>query len=220
MASTLTKQQAKTLVLVSIAAAALGCIADILILYHPDAVYERGDYQFLLSISESRLLIGSMMGVFAIPIYLCGIYVVIMKNIKCPFRGFIVFMCCVMIAVIGCVYHGMIAMVGYVLKSADNPITEIAKVRIYFDPYAAVMVITFFVGCMAFGYLMYVKKQWTLMMSNPLSTYFICVLCYVAVPSLGRILLPAAFNLSVCVFMVAFYITLCDDNQFVKKKGR
>ena len=193
------------IVLVSAIAAILGCVADVLLLYEPNAVYETGDYQFLLDIPQNRIYIGSILGVLTIPIYLSGIYVISMKYINNKLIGFISFMSCIIIAVIGCVYHGSIPLVAYILRKSDNPLLEIESIRLYFDIYAAGLAVTFFLFCGIFGYMMITQKQWILVMSNPIMTYLVCLLTYLAIPDIGRILLPAGFNLSVAILMFAVY---------------
>ena len=199
------------IVLISTTMAFAGCVADVLLLYEPNAKYEDGDYLFLLGISQDRLLAGSFLGVATIPIYLSGIYVVINKYIQNKFAALISFICCVYIAVIGCVYHASIPMVGYILKASDSPLTEIEEIRIYFDVYAVVLAISFFTVCIVFGYLMYLKKEWTLLSVNPIITYCACILSYIAVPSVGRILLPIGFNLSIAILMNVMYFKLHNE---------
>eukprot|EP01084_Bolivina_argentea_P055760 102171_1 len=203
----------KVCIIVSIIAAILGCIADILLLYEPNAHYENADYQFLLNISQQRLYIGSILGVITIPIYLSGLYIICNEYIKNTLMSFISFMCCVIIAVIGCVYHSSIPLVGYILKHSENPLQEIDNIRFYFDPYAAGLTITFFIACTTFGYLMFVTKQWLLVLVNPIVTYVACISLYIMMPNIGRILLPTGFNLSIAVLMTGVYHVLYSNGN-------
>ena len=203
----------KACILISIVAALLGCVADVLLLYEPNAVYENGDYQFLLDISQRRLLLGSVLGVVSIPVYLCGIYVLSARLVRNKTHAFASLMACVVIAVIGCVYHASIPLVGYILKASDEPVSEIERIRVYVDLYAAGLAVSFFACCLGFGCLMSAQRQWLLLACNPMCTYCVCLLCYLLLPQLGRIVLPAAFNLSIAVLMAAVLHLLSDEDN-------
>ncbi len=221
---------AQKLILISIVACFIGCIADVLLLYSPVGKYESGDYQFLNTISEDSLFWGHYLGIFFIPFELLGFWVISRTFINSDnilsakwantgFAGIGFLMC------IGVAYHGMIAFVAAILREASNGAEILDNVRNLFEPFGAILAVLFFVFTSIACYFIWKRKStlpsWVVFF-NPIFIYLLLVLCYKLIPSIGNYLIVAGFNFSNGVFLLACFFALNNRNtesKFAIKNG-
>jgi len=200
----------KRLLLISILAAFIACIADVLLLYHPDGGYHLGDYRFLQDLSLNRILFGHYLGLLTIPFELLGIWVVVdsFTSLTKRIRG-VAFSIAVFILVIGVAYHGMIVFVAQAIQ--HNGLAIVDELRLYFEPFGAILGVLFVVLCGAMIYAF--NKGWSILPRsviwfNPILTYLVLIVLYFAIPIVGNLLIVMGFNLAIAVFLLAVFLKI------------
>ncbi|CAN5356245.1 hypothetical protein BH09BAC1_BH09BAC1_02050 [soil metagenome] len=189
---------------IAIAAALLGAVADVLLLYSPNGGYEMGDYAFLRDISTNRIVIGHYLGIFFIPLEMLGLFH-IYRCIK-PAGGWMpwaVVIGALFIGYPGVAYHGMVAFIHTLVTQGTAGAALIEHMRMLSEPVGAALAVG---GLAVAGVFMYVvlKKhtfypKW-MACTNPGTFYIIIALTYLLIPPVGNLLMPAAFNLSFALF--------------------
>ncbi len=196
----------KVFLIISIIAAFLGCIADVLLLYSPNGNYHSGDYAFLMDISLDNIIWGHYLGVLLIPLELLGLWVVIDTfNIKIHQK--IIALCTIAwILTVGVAYHGMIVFVAEAMQK--DGIHRAMELKHYFEPFGAFLAIGFviLIVLMIIG----LRKKISdlplkIIFWNPAIIYLLLIILYFLFPPIGNILIVAGFNLSIAVFLMAIY---------------
>ncbi len=198
----------KYLLLISIIAALLGCIADVFILYSPNGGYETGNYLFLKDIDLFYAKIGHFLGIFCIPLELLGLIAIhrtLPQTIKN--QGFIIACLAVYITVPGVAYHALVSMLTIAIQNNINP--KIIKQMIFLiEPLGAVL----FLGLIIMTILL-VKIIWNaniypkyMIFFTPFSFYIYFILLYLFVPIIGNYTAVAGFNLSfACFYSIVYF---------------
>ncbi len=200
----------KKLLIISICAALLSCVADVLLLYSPLGNYHTGDYAFLKDIPLERMMWGHYLGILLIPFELLGIGVVINSFHKINIQKKIVAMAaCIFVLTVGVAYHGMIIFVASAIQ--QNGIESAQELKYYFEPFGAILGILFVVLTILFIH--GIHKRWTwlpkkIVAFNPAFIYILLIIIYLIFPPLGNILIVAGFNLAIAVFLIAVYFNL------------
>lgn len=202
---------------VAMCAAVLGAVADLLLLYNPNGGYFDNTYMFLLDISQTRLMAGHFLGIFAIPLEMLGLFQVYRALKPAGTKlAWAVMICTLYLGFPGVVYHGTVAFTGAYLKlmqQAPANFEQMAdlwpQVRLLSDVLAAALPAGFFVLS---GLLLYtILKKPTLYPRwmaafTPITFYVIFFLAFFIVKPVGAVLIPAGFNLSFLgFFAVSIY---------------
>lgn len=196
----------------SIIAAIIGCVADVLLLYHPDGNYHLGDYQFFLGISKERIIPGYYLGVLFIAFELIGFWLVskaIFPKEKQKDRLFFASLC--FLFLLGIVYHAAVTFIGVIIKEADNGLEIIQQYQSLFRPLEIIMGV--FLVIPTFFIIQRILKGVTLfpkwiVFFNPVLIYGIVILLYLFIPVIGNFLIVAGFNLSNGIFLAACFYAL------------
>lgn len=196
-----------TLLLVSIFACVLGCIADILLLYHPDGNYHLGDYQFFKGISKERMVPGYYLGILFIAFELLGFWIIsktIYPKENKKNRFFFGLVCYLFL--LGIIYHAAVTFVGVFIKEVDDGLAIITAYQSLFRPLEVIMgsfliLVTFFIVSRILKGLTLLPK-WIIFF-NPALVYAFIILIYFIFPLIGNYLIVAGFNLSNAVFLSA-----------------
>jgi hypothetical protein len=197
---------------ISIMAACIGCIADILLLYHPDGNYHLGDYQFFLDISKGRMIPGYYLGILFIAFELLGFWLVskaIFPKEKQKNSLFFASIC--FLFLLGVVYHAAVTFIGVIIKETPNGLDIINQYQSLFRPLEIIMGI--FLIIPTFFIIQRVLKGNTLLPKwivffNPVLVYGIIILFYLFIPIIGNLLIVAGFNLSNGIFLAACFYAL------------
>lgn len=197
--------------LIAIAAALIGVVADICLLYSANGGYETGDFAFMGDVSWNSLLWGHYLGVLVIPFEACGIWLVY-EGLKPAGKKFSLAALVLGLWIMfpGVSFHG--ATYGMRIP-ADQPSDQAAEwvevLRPFLEPLGAIFAVGFFTLILMFSWKVWqgkslFKKQ--ILLFSPLLTYPLWVGAYFAIPSLGNYLLPAGFNLSMAIFFAAMLL--------------
>lgn len=189
---------------IAITAALLGAVADVLLLYSPRGGYETGDYQFLLDISQERIIIGHYMGIFFIPLAMLGLFHVY----RCimPAGGALpwaIVLGALFIGYPGVAYHGMVAFIHTLVHQGGADAALLDYFRLLSEPVGGVLALGG--GIVAILFMFVVLKRPThyakwMAFANPGVFYLVIALSYLLIPPVGNLLMPAAFNLSFAIF--------------------
>lgn len=180
---------------VAIAGAILGMVGDGALLYAPTGGYMEGDYAFLRDIPTTRLLWGHYLGILAIPFEAAGLYLVWLGLLP---RGKKVALGAVAVGLyllfLGVAYHGGV----YPLAAA----ARMDALLPFSEPLGLGFAGAFFVSVSAFTWAILRGKtaypRWVAV-ASPLVSYAGIMGLYFAVPSLGNLLAPMGFNLSMAI---------------------
>jgi hypothetical protein len=208
-----------TLAYVAIIAAFIGAVADVLLLYNPAGGYEKGDYFFLLPISEGRLLAGHYLGIFFIPISMLGLLHVY-HSLK---PGGITLAAIICLAAVylgfpGVVYHGAVGPMAWFIHHSrtimpPSPDSVPPVVHAYVDALAVALPLGFAIVSGLFTFMVWKRptryNKWMLF-CNPATFYIVIIITYLVIPPVGNVLAPAGFNLS---FMLFFICSLRAERQ-------
>ena len=210
--------------LLAVLAAILLSIADISFLYSPKGGYESEEMLFLLDIPLWRLKLGHFLGVFILPFYLFG-YWIVYRALKPAGRWFSlpIFWIITYGVIVGAVLHGSIAMYAILMQeheAAANVETgrvlfQLMEISLdLFEPFQATAFLCF--GLTAIWYFVAVFFKQTLLprwmaFLNTILLHAPIVAAYFLIPSLGNILMPAAMNIAHVVFF--FLITIHTWNK-------
>ncbi len=202
----------KLLLIIAMIAAAIGCLADYLLLYASSGNYHLGDYKFLLEIPLGRLSWGHYLGILFIPFELLGFYV-FAKGFKPLGRRypFLIMIVAIWLVTLGVAYHGMLAFVGQFLHEAPEKTLMLEQTRHLFEPLSFIMAVGFFVFAMlTILWIFQGKTDWTkkIIPFNPVLGYMVITLVYFAFPLIGNILMVMGFNLANLVFFGACLVFL------------
>ncbi len=199
---------------IAIAAAFMGAVADVLLLYSPNGGYETGDYQFLKDIDTNRIVVGHYLGLLFIPLEMLGLFH-IYRCLK-PAGGWLpwaVVVGALFIGYPGVAYHGMVAFIHTLVNqgTADAALSE--HLRLLSEPVGGALAVGGGVVAVLFAYTVLKKPtlypRW-MAFANPGTFYIVFALSYLIVPPVGNVLLPAAFNLS---FMLFFACSLVAERK-------
>ncbi len=204
MATSTTTDYPRLAAKVAIAAALLGAVADLLLLYSPNGGYETGDYQFLKEISTNRIIVGHYLGILFIPLEMLGLFH-IYRCIK-PAGGWMpwaVVMGALFVGYPGVAYHGMVAFIHTLVTQGTADAGLMEHMRLLSEPVGAALAVG---GLAVAGIFMYIviKKptlypKW-IAFANPGTFYVVIAISYLLIPPVGNVLMPAAFNLSFLLF--------------------
>lgn len=212
--------QVKIASIIALIASLVGALADVLLLYNPAGGYETGDYHFLMDIPETRLLVGSYLGVFFIPLEILGLWHVYRalepagKKLVYP----MIFMAVYAIFP-GVVYHGTIGFTATFLKlsplmSPELLNTNMDFLKALFEPLGATLFVLFTIASLLFVYIVTTKEthycKW-MAIANPFGIYMVFVLLYLSVPTIGNLLIPAGFNLAFFFFFLCSLLAVRED---------
>lgn len=204
---------------IGMAAALLGCIGDVLLLYVPNGGYEKWDYTFFSSIAYWRLLAGHYLGVLFIPFQLVGFWQ-IYQAIKSAENRFVlpVMAMTLYVIIIGVAYHGMLGELGTFLQLNESSglATEIrattkAQLIAFLEPLGGVLFVLFLgISLGLWSIIRYQNTLYPRWMAwvNPLFIYVLITGVYVLFPSWGSALMVAGFNLSIFILLTCSTIVL------------
>ncbi len=185
---------------------------DALARYSPDL-----GYQFMSGISEDRLSAGHFFAVLGLPFYILGcwhMYLMLrpankklaQATLLVAAYGFIV----------GAVWIGSRAQIGSIFHLTEAGINRQTLISLYELRYESLLTITRFTTLLlslSFIYLSLTGKtyyrKWAVFF-NPILWIIICFLIFLAVPSIGKYLMPIALNVA---FMVFFTMSIWHTKQ-------
>ncbi len=195
----------KKLFFIGIVAAVLGCIADILLLYHPDGNYHLGDYQFFNGISKERIIWGYYLGILFIGFELLG-FREICKALypNHPSKAKLFLGALAFLFLLGIVYHAVVTFLGVIVKTSEQDLDILETYRLLYQPLEILMG-----TCLVFITLLLSIRIWKgktlfpkwVIAFNPAFIYALLILLYVALPLIGNVLIVAGFNLSNGIFI-------------------
>ena len=157
--------------LLAVLAAILLSLADISFLYSPKGGYESEEMLFLLDIPLWRLKLGHFLGVFALPFYLFG-YWIVYRALKPAGRWFSlpIFWIITYGVIVGAVLHGSIAMYAILMQEheaaasveAGRVLSQLMEISLdLFEPFQATAFLCF--GLTAIWYFVAVFFKQTLL---------------------------------------------------------
>jgi ABC-type Fe3+-siderophore transport system permease subunit len=189
---------------IAIAAALLGAIADVLLLYSPNGGYEVGDYAFLKDISTNRIVVGHYLGIFFIPLEMLGLFHI--YRCLSPAGGWqpwAVVIGALFVGYPGVAYHGMVAFIHTLVNQGTTDAALIEHLRLLSEPVGGALAVGGLAVAGLFAYIVLKKNtfypKW-MAWCNPGTFYILFALSYLVIPPVGNVLLPAAFNLSFLLF--------------------
>jgi len=204
----------KKFLIVSIVAALLGCISDVLLLYSASGNYHTGDLNFFDSISLNRINMGFFIGILFIPFEILGLSIIgeelyPEKSTKRKLFQFLL----EYLFILGLIYHGIISIMGIVKKEATNANYVIELCNALHDPLVLILGIGFVLlsFCIISPVLKGCRLPKKLLLFNPVMVYAILLVLYLLLPSIGNWTIVAGFNLSIFVFLLAAFITVEDE---------
>ncbi len=206
----------RILLVISIMACAVGCIADYLLLYSPRGNYHHGDYVFLLDISPERMMWGHYLGILFIPFELLGFWV-LSKAFKNYGRVFplLFFAAITYIMFPGVVYHGLLSFVAALMRQSPDGMLVDDSIRALFEPLAIIMGFFFFIFTLFLVKALWDRKvelpRW-LIFFNPALIYVLVVGIYFLWPLVGNYLMVAGFNFANGVFLSACAFALWNES--------
>ena len=191
----------------------VACIADIALLYVPFGGYEKWDYTFFNQISQTRLYIGSYLGILFIPFELFGFVVVRQMLQPAPQSRIDLISLLVLFAIIwGIAYHALVATMGtWVQLAQASPISadvfaqHSQTLKGYFEPLGNILLLLFALLSLLMAHTVwkyptaYPKSMAWL---NPFVIYLAIVLIYCCNKTVGSALMVAGFNLSVFIWLL------------------
>jgi len=191
---------------IGILGAAIGCLADVLLLYTSNGGYETGDYRFLLDVGFIRLILGHYLGILFIPLEVAGFWVIYQLILPIQKRlANVIWYTAVYVAFLGVTYHATIGMVGSYLHRYDSTGQAqelLQQWKWFYDPLAAILFVGFMIISSILFYIFYFKQnQWPKWMAflNPFILYLLFGILYLIWPAGGGLLLVAGFNLSILI---------------------
>jgi len=201
-------------------AALAGALADVLLLYHPAGGYTSGDYAFLSDIPWPRLVAGHYIGLLAIPLELCGFWL-IYEGLKPAGRKPAIWLLALVAYLFfpGVAYHATVAFTAIWLQTGEalDPaaaalLQEGMPLLIQlFEPLGLLFSIGFLAVSILFAWLVLARRtafpRW-LGICNPGVFYLSIMAVYWFYPPLGNLLLPAGFNLSIFLFLLLALVTV------------
>ena len=200
-----------------IAAGILGSVSDVLLLFVPGADYLGGDYGFLGEISSQRMLAGSLLGVFLIPLLLAGL-VPVFVALRPAGKGWAIAAVAsgIYLAFPGVAYHGSVAFISEWIRQGDQVPAEVLEHALLFgksiaDPLAVALMLGFLTISILFAIL--VSRGKTLLPAwqaalNPFSFYTLIFLIYQSHTWIGDFLVVTGFNLSMSAFYLFVWLSL------------
>ena len=200
-------------------AAAIGCLADVLLLYNPQGGYELGFDEVLRRINNPfRSMLGGLLGVFVLPFMLLGCWALrqVLATTHHKTANF-VFATAVYTLCVGVAWHGMagIAAPALNLESNGNNIAAAADfaqhVLFLLQPVGVVLVVLFGAISASMAAVIYGGKtpfSNKLAFINPFVIYILCFVAYVLHAKIGGALLVAGFNLSLFIWFLLTYQAL------------
>lgn len=206
---------------VAVLAALLGTIADTFLLYNPQGGYFAGDYQFLLAKSQTDILIGHYLGIFAIPFEAAGLVLIFQGMLPLGRQmawasvvlGLMVFMP-------GVTYHASVFPIWQAIQTGNAG--DLAIFKSFSEPLAVVFVAAFFLLMVGFVVAVLSGKtafpRWVVFLSPPV-VYGLLFLMVFALPSVGNFLLPMGFNLCMGIFFLALWMGLVGKGKVKKQEG-
>jgi hypothetical protein len=205
---TTTLQWARTAGIVAVIGALMGMVGDYCLLYAPDGGYLDGDYAFLRTIPNDRLLWGHYLGILAIPLEGAGLYLIYLGLRPMGQR---IAMASVIaglyILFAGVAYHAGVypladaVRMGSAQVEAFRPFNEplgLGFAAVFFV-LIAVLTVAIWRGKTAF------PKHYAAY--SPLFSYLAVTGLLFVVPSVGNLLAPMGFNLSMALFFVVLATT-------------
>jgi len=203
----LSYQNKNLLFFISILAAFLGCVADVLLLYSPSGNYHLGDYQFFKEISKDRIIPGYYLGILFIAFELLGFWLVskaVFPRNESKNRLFFAGVCFMFL--LGIIYHAAVTFIGVFIKEVDDGLSIVENYQILFRPLELVMglclvVVTGFIVVRILQEKTLFPK-WILWF-NPALIYLLLIGLYILIPKIGNLLIVAGFNLSNGIFLAA-----------------
>ncbi len=206
--------------IVAIIAAALGCVADVYLLYSPNGDYHLGDFAFFQDVSISGIVWGYFMGLLLIPLEMLGFHVFLKRLFpnKTQMQQH-VFICIAYLFVLGVSYHAMAAFMGLLQKSGQHGEEIMNAATLMHDGLVAILVVSFLSIALLIFYLGKQSKndlkRW-LSIFNPIFIYAFIIGIYFFIPSVGNYLMVAGLNASILVFFLAF---LLHDSLTINKSA-
>ncbi len=189
--------------LAAMAAAALTLIGDIVLLYSPGADYTDSANLFLLEVPRCRLMLGSLLGVFCLPVQALGIWQVsrAMRPAGARWSTAVLFVGIYILAV-GPFFHGALALIAEALQAGQ---TELAGVlESYVQPVQIVVLLGFMIVLPALhvfivGFRRTLYPRWMAAI-NPLTINLAVFGLGVGIPAIGQFILPAGTNITTLVY--------------------
>lgn len=197
---------------VAVLGTVLGMVGDYCLLYNPDGGYLTGDYAFLRSIPNERLLWGHYLGIFAIPLEAAGIYLIYLAlqplgrtvSIASAALGiYLIFP--------GVAYHASVYPMADAVRAGGSWVEQF---RPFNEPLGLVFAAAFLVLMIPVTWWIARGKttlpRWLAVLS-PLLTYVLWTGLLFIWPLAGNFLAPLGFNLSMGIFFTA--LTLQSTKQ-------
>lgn len=203
----------------------IGILASILVgigegLLHGsvESYSSKNPYAFMMSISEKRMTLGHFIAVLAAPLYLVGYWHVykMLTPQGSAFGTFIVAMACYGF-IMGIVWIGSRAMIGSIVHLQDSSGIEqsvlfnplVSKYQLFMETLVQIIRITTLLFSIGFVYLVLqgntLYPSWIIFF-NPFVILVLVFLSYLALPAVGKFIMPIAMNVAQFVFFSASLI--------------
>lgn len=196
--------------LIGMAAALISCVADTLLLYNPAGGFLDAVPHYYETIPTGRFIWGHYLGIFFIPLELAG-FLLVYKGLKPAgnVKAKAIYVLAMYATFPGVAYHATCAFMGHIMQGGGEAQYHDAF-RALSDPLAVFFILGFLVLSVVFAVIVGRGKslfpRWVAF-CNPVSVYLVCLGLWFAVPVVGRLLLPAGFNLGIFVFLGVCLLT-------------
>jgi hypothetical protein len=209
---------------VAILGALIGMVGDYCLLYSPEGGYMDGDYAFMRGISNTRLLWGHYLGILAIPLEAAGLYLIWLGLLPQGRRLAFAAVCAGMyLLFLGVSYHATVFPFGDAVRwepwnagrsqlngAGEGTPLSLEAWRPFNEPLGLGFAAAFFALVLVFTVAMARGKtaypRWVAGLS-PLFVYGGVLIIFLLYPTIGNLLAPLGFNLSMAVFYGALTLT-------------
>lgn len=198
--------------LIGILGALIGAVADVLLLYTPDARYETGSYLFFNDIAYWRLLAGHYLGILFIPLELFGLaaFLYCLQPLS-RLKNSLLLCCTFMVMMVGVTYHATLGQLAIYIKTGGGS-KLLHLYQSFSEPLSVGLFLIFLILCIIIAHHLFTQPtmypKWMAFLS-PICIYAIIGLWYFAIGgSIANILIVAGFNLSIAVFLLGHYFFL------------
>jgi len=197
----------KSAIVIASVSALFASIGDVLLLYSPSGRYF-SSFQFYHDIGIERMVIGHYLGVFFIPLYIFGFYVLfLLFKSSSAQLGKSIFWVATLLLFPGVAYHAYCSAMAIDIQTQfKDGMGPTAQLLYFSQPMVIIFVSGFFIFSALLSWAIFkgkTKLSRRVAFFNPIVIYFVCVLLYLFVPSIGNYLIVAGFNLSLLALFLA-----------------
>lgn len=190
--------------LIGMAAALISSVADVLLLYNPAGGFFDPVPHFYEGIPAGRFIWGHYLGIFFIPLELMG-FLLIYKGLKPAgnWKAKGIYILAMYATFPGVAYHATCAFMGRIMQGGHEAEYHDAF-RALADPLAVAFILGFL--CLSIVFAVIVARGKSLFPKwmaffTPVSFYLVFVALWFIAPPVGRLLVPAGFNLGMFLFL-------------------